>query len=199
MDKNKYPWYKTAKGPMMNILVINGSPKGEKSNTLKLTNAFIDGIHNAGNHPVEVITVSQKNIEPCRGCFCCWQKAPGECVIADDMAGILEKYINADVIIWSFPLYYYSAPSKTKALIDRLLPTNLPDIIARADGSAGHPGRGGIYKTGRFFTGYAGKFSRTLLPARSVYGTGQSKLGKGRRAGNKRRGLPAPAADGGIV
>jgi hypothetical protein len=32
-------------------------------------------------------------------------------------------------------------PSKTKALIDRLLPTNLPDIIARADGSAGHPRR----------------------------------------------------------
>ncbi|MDR3123305.1 MAG: NAD(P)H-dependent oxidoreductase, partial [Treponema sp.] len=37
----------------MNILVINGSPKGEKSNTLKLTTAFIDGIHKAGNHPVE--------------------------------------------------------------------------------------------------------------------------------------------------
>jgi multimeric flavodoxin WrbA len=124
---------------MMNILVINGSPKGEKSNTLKLTNAFIDGINNAGNHPVETITVSQKNIEPCRGCFYCWKRTPGKCIIADDMAGILEKYINADVIVWSFPLYYYGAPSKTKALIDRLLPTNLPDIIANADGSAGHP------------------------------------------------------------
>jgi multimeric flavodoxin WrbA/putative sterol carrier protein len=125
----------------LNILVINGSPKGEKSNTLKLTSAFIDGINNAGNHPVEIITVSQKNIEPCRGCFCCWEKTPGKCIVADDMGGILEKYINADLIIWSFPLYYYSVPSKTKALIDRLLPANLPDIIARADGSAGHPCR----------------------------------------------------------
>ncbi|MDR1174600.1 MAG: flavodoxin family protein, partial [Treponema sp.] len=125
----------------MNILVINGSPKGEKSNTLKLVNAFIDGINNAGNHSIEIITVSQKNIEPCRGCFCCWEKTPGKCIIADDMSGILDKYINADLIIWSFPLYYYSIPSKTKALIDRLLPTNLPDIIAHADGSAGHPRR----------------------------------------------------------
>jgi multimeric flavodoxin WrbA/putative sterol carrier protein len=125
----------------LNILVINGSPKGEKSNTLKLTTAFVDGIHTAGNHPVEMITVSQKNIEPCRGCFCCWEKTPGKCVIADDMGGILDTYINADVVIWSFPLYYYSVPSKTKALIDRLLPTNLPDITARADGSAGHPQR----------------------------------------------------------
>jgi multimeric flavodoxin WrbA len=125
----------------MNMLVINGSPKGEKSNTLKLAKAFIDGMHSAGNFLVEIVTVSQKNIEPCRGCFCCWEKTPGQCIVADDMAGILEKYINADIIIWSFPLYYYSMPSKTKALVDRLLPTNLPDIIAHADGSPGHPRR----------------------------------------------------------
>jgi putative NADPH-quinone reductase/putative sterol carrier protein len=125
----------------LNILVINGSPKGEKSNTLKLANAFIDGLNNAGNHLIETINVSQKNIEPCRGCFCCWEKTPGNCIVADDMGGILDKYINADLIIWSFPLYYYGVPSKTKALIDRLLPGNLPDIIARADGSAGHPQR----------------------------------------------------------
>jgi multimeric flavodoxin WrbA len=123
----------------MNILVINGSPKGAGSTTLKLTNTFIDGIHKAGNHQAETITVAQKNIEPCRGCFCCWEKTPGNCIIADDMAGILEKYINAELIIWSFPLYYYGAPSKTKALIDRLLPVNLPDIIVNTDGSAGHP------------------------------------------------------------
>jgi putative NADPH-quinone reductase len=128
-------------GVILNILVINGSPKGEKSNTLKLTRAFIDGIHNAGDYPVETLTVSQKNIEPCRGCFCCWEKTPGKCIIADDMGGILDKYINSDLIIWSFPLYYYGAPSKTKAIIDRLLPTNLPDIIACDDGSAGHPQR----------------------------------------------------------
>ncbi|MDR1351894.1 MAG: flavodoxin family protein [Treponema sp.] len=125
----------------MNILVINGSPRGGKSNTLKLADAFIEGINKAGNHSVEIITVSQQTIEPCRGCFCCWEKTPGKCVIADDMGGILDRYSNADLIIWSFPLYYYGVPSKTKALIDRLLPTNLPDIIIRADGSAGHPPR----------------------------------------------------------
>ncbi|MDR3343766.1 MAG: flavodoxin family protein, partial [Treponema sp.] len=125
----------------MNILVINGSPKGEKSNTLKITNAFIDGINNVGNHLIEIIIVSQKSIEPCRGCFCCWEKTPGRCVIVDDMSGILEKYIKVDLVIWSFPLYYFGIPSKTKALMDRLLPNNLPNIVSTVEGSAMHPQR----------------------------------------------------------
>ncbi|MDR2053653.1 MAG: NAD(P)H-dependent oxidoreductase, partial [Treponema sp.] len=69
----------------MNILVLNGSPKGEHSNTLELTLAFIDGITAVQNHSINTITVSRKNIEPCRGCFCCWEKTPGKCVIPDDM------------------------------------------------------------------------------------------------------------------
>jgi multimeric flavodoxin WrbA/putative sterol carrier protein len=122
----------------MNILVINGSPKGENSNTLKLANAFIGGINNNGNNFIETITISQKTIEHCRGCFCCWEKTPGKCIIKDDMETIFEKYINADLVIWSFPLYYYGIPSKTKAFIDRLLPNNMPDIIMNDDGRAKH-------------------------------------------------------------
>jgi multimeric flavodoxin WrbA len=53
----------------------------------------------------------------------------------------VEKYIHADIVIWSFPLYYYGIPSKTKAFIDRLLPTNFSDIIKNVDGTSGHPAR----------------------------------------------------------
>jgi len=126
----------------MNILVINGSPKGEKSNTSKLTNAFLDGLNSAGNHAVQKITVKEKNIQPCRGCFCCWEKTPGKCVIADDMSGILTQLDNAELIIWSFPLYCFGMPSQTKALIDRkVMPNNLPDIAIKENGSARHVSR----------------------------------------------------------
>jgi multimeric flavodoxin WrbA len=127
----------------MNILVLNGSPKGENSNTFKLTQAFIDGIATGQNHSIDTITVSEKTIVPCRGCFCCWEKTPGKCSITDDMSGILEKYIQADLVIWSFPLYYYSVPGIVKNLIDRLLPLNLPFMTERADdlGSGSHPSR----------------------------------------------------------
>jgi len=126
----------------MKILLINGSPKGEKSNTLKLANAFMDGINTAVNHDVEKINVTGKNIEPCRGCFCCFEKTPGKCVIADDTAAIFTQYVGADLVIWSFPLYCYGMPAKIKGLLERLaMMNNLPEIVIKENGSAKHPKR----------------------------------------------------------
>lgn len=56
------------------------------------------------------------------------------------MAAILPKLIEADVVAWSFPLYYYSVPGPLKNLIDRQLPTNLPFMLTEAE-SGGHPSR----------------------------------------------------------
>lgn len=125
----------------MKVLVLNGSPRGEKSNTLKLTEAFLEGL--TGSRPVtwDIVHVYQKNIGHCRGCFHCWTKTPGQCVLRDDMDYLREQYLAADLIIWSFPLYYLGMPSKIKAFLDRLLPLNLPFIEVRDDGSCLHPAR----------------------------------------------------------
>lgn len=125
----------------MTILVLNGSPRGEKSNTLKITRAFLAGMNEASSNRIEELTVADKNIGHCRGCFACWKTQKGTCVIDDDMGGILDAILRADLVIWSFPLYYFSLPSKLKALMDRMLPLNQPFMDARADGGATHPPR----------------------------------------------------------
>lgn len=124
----------------MRIMVINGSPKGAGSNTMRLTRAFLDGI---GESEVREITVASSKIAGCKGCFSCWNKTPGRCVISDDMQYVIESEVWADVIIWSFPLYYFSVPGGLKNLIDRQLPMNLPFMTDRADGkgSGSHPSR----------------------------------------------------------
>ena len=129
----------------MSILVLNGSPKADASNTMKLTNAFLEGlitgdvINNVSGKNVEIIDIAKMNIEACRGCFACWEKTPGKCCIADDMQNLFQKFLKAKLIIWSFPLYYYGAPSKIKAFMDRRLPANLPYITEGADGRPRHP------------------------------------------------------------
>lgn len=127
----------------MNILVLNGSPRGESSNTLKVTNAFLSGLKTDSSGSVQTITVSKAHIEHCLGCFACWKKTPGKCVINDDMPDFIGKYMEADLIVWSFPLYYYGMPSKIKCFLDRLLPTNLPNIEVKENGENTHPSRYG--------------------------------------------------------
>lgn len=104
----------------MKILVLNGSPK-KKSDTMHLTNAFVNGIKKHG-HDVEIINVIEKEIKPCLGCFACWKNLDGKCIQKDSQNEILAKIVEADVIIWSFPLYCYSMPSHLKAVSDRTIP-----------------------------------------------------------------------------
>lgn len=121
----------------MKVLVLNGSPKCQRSNTMRLTRSFLEG---AGWTDAEIIDVAKADIKPCLGCFACWRKTPGKCIINDEMAGILAKIIAADVIVWSFPLYYYGVPGGLKNLIDRQLPMNLP-FMAEGSESGSHPPR----------------------------------------------------------
>ena len=130
----------------MNILAINGSPKGKRSNTWRLTSAFLDGITSQEESireqtpAIETLNVSNLDIKPCLGCFSCWSKTPGACCIHDDMQAVIEKILWADIIIWSFPLYYFGLPGPLKNLIDRQLPMSLPFMSAGTE-SGGHPSR----------------------------------------------------------
>lgn len=130
----------------MRILAINGSPKGKQSNTWRLTSSFIEGITAQeedahGQAPtVDALSVGALDIKPCRGCFSCWSKTPGKCCIHDDMQEVIEKILRADVVIWSFPLYYFGLPGPLKNLIDRQLPMSLPFMSAEAE-NGGHPSR----------------------------------------------------------
>ncbi len=103
----------------MRLLILNGSPRVERSNTLKIANAFAAGFPQAD---IETVHIYKQNIKPCLGCFSCWTKTPGRCVIVDDMLELFEKIKHSDVIIESFPLYFFGIPSGFKAFIDRCLP-----------------------------------------------------------------------------
>lgn len=127
----------------MNILVINGSPKGSRSNSLRLADAFVKGVSRQTDSQVEQLTLSKLDIAPCKGCFACWKATPGQCCIRDDMGMVLEKLLWADLIVYSFPLYYFNVPGPLKNLIDRQLPMVLPFMSERSDGvgSGSHEGR----------------------------------------------------------
>ncbi len=50
----------------MKILVFNGSPKKEKSDTMHITHAFLDGMNDYNEQDITFIDVIDKHIEYCR-------------------------------------------------------------------------------------------------------------------------------------
>ena len=121
----------------MNVFLINGSPKRERSNTYQLAKAFLNGLQ---ADEVRECCVQAMNIQSCLGCFACWNKTPGKCCLSDDMTQVIDNMLWADVIIWSFPLHYFGVPGPLKNLMDRQLPMVLPFMNAESE-SGGHPTR----------------------------------------------------------
>ena len=85
------------------VLVISTSIRSN-SNSEKLAEAFADGAKAAGNE-VELISLKNKTIAFCKGCLACQQT--GHCVIKDDANAITDKMLEADVVVWATPIYYY--------------------------------------------------------------------------------------------
>jgi multimeric flavodoxin WrbA len=109
------------------IVILSTSPR-KNSNSNALAEEFAKGAKEAGNE-VEIISVIGKKIEFCRGCFAC-QKT-GQCVIKDDVNEIEQKVLEADVIVWATPIYYYEMSGQMKVLIDRLNPMFTKDYKFR--------------------------------------------------------------------
>lgn len=99
-----------------NVLILSGSPR-KNGNSELLCDEFARGAQETGNK-VEKIRVASKKIQPCSACYYCRDHG-GVCAYQDDMADILQKIIDADVIVLASPVYFYSIAAQLKAVIDR--------------------------------------------------------------------------------
>ena len=112
---------------MKKILIVSSSPRAN-SNSEALAKAFARGALEAG-HEAELISLRGKTINFCRGCFVCQEKK--RCVIRDDADVICQKALEADVLVFATPIYYYEMSGQLKTLLDRLNPLFPSDYAFR--------------------------------------------------------------------
>jgi len=74
------------------------------------------------NADLTVVNTSNLRIGTCLGCFDCWVKTPGKCIIKDDMDDILRKTILADLVIYISDVLVGYISGKLKLIHDRTLP-----------------------------------------------------------------------------
>ena len=104
----------------MKIVVLQGSPN-KKGSTFILADCFRQGAE-AASHTVEMIDAAHANIHPCTGCVHCGYEGP--CVQKDDVEEIRKKILEADMLVFATPLYYYGMSAQLKILIDRFCAFN---------------------------------------------------------------------------
>jgi multimeric flavodoxin WrbA len=122
----------------MKITSFNGSPKAKGSNTAVVVSAFLQGAEKAGAE-VENVMLCKKEIKHCSGCLNCWIKTPEKCVIKDDMAELIEKYVSSDIVVMATPLYIDNVSGMLKVFMDRLIPTIDPHFVIDENGETTHP------------------------------------------------------------
>ena len=104
----------------MNIVILEGSPNKHGSSNL-LAEHFIQGAKEAG-HTIEIIDTAHSNLHPCTGCIHCGYEGP--CVQKDDMEQFRKQILDADMMVFVTPLYYYGMSAQLKILVDRFCAIN---------------------------------------------------------------------------
>jgi multimeric flavodoxin WrbA len=104
-------------GAHVKILGINSSPRGRKSQTLRLVKGVLGGARAAGAS-VELVDLCRLNIEYCRACQTCFKT--GQCIHRDDFDGLYRKMLRADGVVVGSPNYFGSVSAQCKTFLDRM-------------------------------------------------------------------------------
>mgnify|MGYP005755895061 FL=1 len=113
----------------MKILVLNGSPR-LNGNTMHMVKAFKKGAEDAG-HSVDIENVAHMNIHGCLACEYCRTKEKAVCVQKDDMQKLYQKILEADMLVFASPIYYFTLSAQLQSVIHRTYAIDVPKNIQK--------------------------------------------------------------------
>lgn len=121
----------------MKITIFYSSIHKTRGNTYVIIDAFAQGAR-AANATVDIVFLAEKEIQPCMACLKCWTKTPGKCVIPDDMASLLNQFMESDIVVMATPVYIHNVTGIMKTFLDRMMPIIDPHLVKMENGYTGH-------------------------------------------------------------
>ena len=103
----------------------------------KTDSDLYETIQHLYNEPLKIIKLDDQSINACIGCWSCWLKTPGRCVMKDKMAESYSDYINSDTVILLMDTAQGFINHIAKAFLDRTIPHYHP-YIKIVDGECHH-------------------------------------------------------------
>lgn len=102
---------------MSKIVVLTGSPR-KNGNSFAMTAALIAAAEAKG-HTVTRYDCASMTFNGCHACETCY-KTGKPCSFDDDFNTMAPSILEADAIVFTTPVYWYSFPSQLKAAIDKI-------------------------------------------------------------------------------
>ena len=99
------------------IVVITGSPR-KNGNSFAMTEAFIQAAEAKG-HTVTRFDAAMSRVGGCHACETCFSTGKA-CTFDDDFNTVAPAILDADAVVFTMPVYWYSIPAQIKGVIDKL-------------------------------------------------------------------------------
>jgi multimeric flavodoxin WrbA len=123
----------------MNALILNGSENS--TSILNMVSDYLEDALKENGYDVDVMTLRNEKIEGCLGCFGCWLKTPGECIIQDAGSDLPKRVIQSDLVFLLSPITFGMYSHQLKKALDRFPCPILLPFFAKIDGEYHHSKR----------------------------------------------------------
>lgn len=111
----------------MRITILNGNPD-ERG---RFFENCLDGVQQhleLRGHRVNHRRLRELDITPCRGCFGCWLKTPGLCVLPDDSDMLRRDIVHSDLVLLASPLKMGFISALLRRAVEKMIPLVLPHL-----------------------------------------------------------------------
>jgi multimeric flavodoxin WrbA len=116
-------------------LILDGSPTGDPTGS-RISEILEKHLATKG-YESEQVVLRDKTLGHCLGCFQCWLKTPGICIIDDDNRELSRKFIQSDLTIFLTPVAFGAYSPELKRMLDHLI-ANISPFFTTIDGETHH-------------------------------------------------------------
>jgi multimeric flavodoxin WrbA len=122
----------------MRAVLLDGSVQDEMGTIRETAGEYL----RSQGYQVEVVKLKEMDIADCTGCFACWTRTPGKCIIPDDGIAVAAQFATSELVVLLTPLTFGGYSYHLKKALDRSIGCLLP-FLRTFDGEVHHPRRYG--------------------------------------------------------
>jgi hypothetical protein len=112
---------------VMEITFLNGQPERSSGRIHAIMKGMMPALIRRSHQPV-CFNLAEMNLRTCNGCWGCWVKTPGKCVLEDDISRIHRRIMDSRLVVFTSPVLMGFTSARLKRVMDRMIPLLHPHL-----------------------------------------------------------------------